>query len=225
MQKYIPTIMHGKRVYCKHGLSRVHINATNVCSITYHKKNHDQIILTGKSYPDPVVPPSPSTFYAYMCKECITDAWIHHNYTLMGSINDIVQALGRGTMKAVSDGSCDHSSSIGTSGWCIMGCGAAIRGVNITPTGSDRMDSMRCELSGMYSIVRVIELLTTYFDVRAGGATIGCDCDTAHFKTILSTDTSPLNQIKGNHCDIINAINGYVRDSICLLYTSPSPRD
>ena len=34
----------------------------------------------------------------------------------------------------------------------------------------------------------------------------------------MSTDTSPLNQLKGNHCDLINSINGYVRDSAITYY-------
>ena len=118
-------------------------------------------------------------FDQWIRTQCAQDAWILQHYTFVGDIEGIVESMGRGTLRAISDGSCDHTNSIGTSAWCVIGKGGIMRGVNIVPSSSDRMDSMRTELGGLYSIIRLVHLLSQYYDIRAGMVEIGSDCDTA----------------------------------------------
>ena len=58
---------------------------------------------------------------------------------MVGDMSHIVTALTNGELRAVCDGSYDIG--YGTSGWCIDGSSAIMRGVNIVPIGSDSLDA------------------------------------------------------------------------------------
>ena len=75
------------------------------------------------------------------------------------------------------------------------------------------MDSMRSELGGIYSIIQITALLASYYNVKAGKITIGSDCDTALYQTVLNQICSPSNRIRCKHADIINPINRMIEDS------------
>ena len=64
---------------------------------------------------------------------------------------------------------CDGSFDVGygTSGWCIDGNGAIIRGVNIVPIGSDTLGVTRCELAVMYTVLRITECIAQYHEITS----------------------------------------------------------
>ena len=102
---------------------------------------------------------------------------------MVGDISQLVEALVRGDLRAVCDGSFDIG--YGTSGWCIDGCSAIMRGVNIVPIGSDSLDATRCELAGIYTVLRILECLSTFHNDAAGSVEVGCDCEGGLKRTLL----------------------------------------
>ena len=118
-------------------------------------------------------------------------------------------------MSAVCDGSFDDDYS--SAAWYIDGDGAIIRGVNIVPVGSDTLDATRCELAGIYTILRIIEYIIQYFSIENASIEIGSDCEGGLKRTLLNTDTTPLYYTNGSHLDMINAINHIRRTSVLKI--------
>ena len=70
-----------------------------------------------------------STFQEFLQHAMKDEPWVYANLTVVGDIDDIPHALGCGTIRAVSNGSCDYDKGIRTAGWCIIGGKTALRGV------------------------------------------------------------------------------------------------
>ena len=104
---------------------------------------------------------------------------------------------------------CDGSFDIGygTAGWCIDGSSAILRGVNRVPIGSDSLDATRCELAGIYTVLRIIECLAAFHNIPHGSVEVGCDCEGGLKRTLLRKKIQKWNYVNGSHLDLINPIN------------------
>ena len=217
MIKYVHTVLHQKNVYVQCRRTSVNISSLQICTVHQYKQNTDHVIIDSITDQPEQHSSSNESFLAYLKTSLIGEEWLLENITFHGDLQDIIYALGCGSLRGVSDGSCDFSSGLGTAGWCIIGCNAAIKGVNKTPSSHTQMDSTRTELSGIYTMVIIIEALSKYYNVRAGLVTMGSDSDPALDETLMSNNNTPLNKVNGKHIDFINAINRILRTS-CIQY-------
>ena len=217
----------GHVIYARRQYTTIDITVLQICTVRPFPLCENSFTIQGKT--DLVMdnstslrraPASFPTFREFLHHQMKNEPWVCANLTIVGDIDDITHALGCGTVRAVSDGSCDYDKGIGTAGWCIIGGETALRGVTQVPHGSTNMDSMRSELGGLYSIVTVIEHIAQYYNVLAGKIEIGSDCDTALDATFMDTSKNPLNRINGDHIDLINAIN-IIRRRICNIIIKP----
>ena len=69
------------------------------------------------------------------------------------------------------------------------------------------MDTTHCELAGMYSILRVIECIITYYQVDEPHVELGCDCEGGLARTLLNSNPTPLRYVHVSYLDLINPIN------------------
>ena len=224
MRKYMQ-YEHSRRgrikVYIRCGEHRINGTHFTICTVAREKINCEgRIILTGfgELESSDIFSPPPPDFVTYLTKQCSPEAWVLNKFTVVGNIIDLIEELGKGTLRAVSDGSCDSALGIGTAGWSIIGTKTIIRGVNIIPIGNIPMDSMRTELGGIYTIVKIVEHLGLYHHVQAGSVTVGSDCDSALNRTLMRMKHSSLNYITGQHIDLVNAINGITRNSLITFH-------
>ena len=220
MRKYIRMRYNNRIVYVGRQSTIVDTNTLHICNVQQFPPCTDSVLLqhhaelnNSNTYPLHRSPAAFHNFQDYLKYKMKDEQWIITHLTIIGDIENIMNELGRGTLRAVSDGSCDYDRNIGTSGWCIISQQAAIRGVNRVPHGSSNMDSMRSELGGLYTILTIIETIASYYDIRAGQIEIGSDCDTALDTTIMNDTRNPLNNIKGDHLDFINSMNITTRTS------------
>ena len=120
-----------------------------------------------------------------------------------------------GNSRDVCDGSFDPG--YGTAAWCINGDGNIIRGVNIVPIGSDNIDDTRCELVGMYTILRIVDCMVQYYNINDASIEVGSDYESGLNRTLLSKDQILLYYTNDSHLDLINAINNFRRKSIVKI--------
>ena len=115
----------GQTVYVGLRDVQVDIAQLQVCNIVpFHKNNeNDYVQIQGTSHFDNtgVIPSNPlittfKTFQEYLKHNLRDEQWVLTHLTVVGDIDDIVHALGCGSLRAVSDGSCDFNEGIGTSG-------------------------------------------------------------------------------------------------------------
>ena len=97
----------------------------------------------------------PTTFEDYLHTHCAEGKWVYQNISFGEHLQVIVGSLQHGNLQAVYDGLFDNHYDSAT--WCIDGDGSIIRGVNLVPAGSDTLDAARCELAGIYTILRINE--------------------------------------------------------------------
>ena len=81
--------------------------------------------------------------------------------------------------------------------WCIIENGTVIRGVNIVPASSVALDSLRIELTGIYTILRVVICVARIHWLKEGGVEIGSDFDDPLLPTLLCTKVLPYNNVQG----------------------------
>ena len=139
MKKYMCMEYNRRKIYVGRGNERVNIAHLQICDVYPMKHLEDHVLLLNATDFDNAEVPQhgPITktncsFREYLDKHLEEEQWVLSNITFIGDERDIIQSLGCGTIRAVSDGSCDFESGIGTSGWCIIGGNAAIRGVNLS---------------------------------------------------------------------------------------------
>ena len=149
--------------------------------------------------------PQPIDFLAFLRKECTHEKWVYQNIIMVGDVSQLVDSLTNGTIRAVCDGSFDIG--YGTAGWCIDGNNAILRGVNLVPIGGDSLDATRCELAGIYTVLRIIECLATFHNISHGSVEVGCDCEGGLKRTLLRKKIKKWNYVNGSHLDLINPIN------------------
>ena len=72
---------------------------------------------------------------------------------------------------------CDRSCDNGyrSAAWYLDGDVSVARGVNLVPISSDILDTTRCELAGIYTILRIVECMVQFFGVQSAAIDIGCD--------------------------------------------------
>ena len=96
--------------------------------------------------------------------------------------------------------------------WCIDGNGSIIRGFNTVPLDSDTLDPTQCELAGIYTILRIVDFMVTYFQLDKGLTEIGCDYKGGLVRTLLREVYSEFHFVAGSHLDLVNSINTITRN-------------
>ena len=120
----------------------------------------------------------------------------------------IFTALQNGVLRAVCDGSFDVDYV--TVAWCIYGIRTIIRGVNIVSIGSYTMESIIFELGGVYTIIRVMECLTNYYELAGGKIELGCDYEGGLKRILLYRRILKPQFFSGSHLDLVNSINAII---------------
>ena len=143
----------------------------------------NKIKFTGICIQGPIQRLRATTFLDFLRSECINEKWVYQNITIVGDMPQLATALANEAIRDVCDGSFDDG--YGTSGWCINSIGVIIRGVNIVQLGSGSLDATRCELGGIYTILRIIECLASFNNITNGSIEIGCDCEGGLKRTLL----------------------------------------
>ena len=151
-----------------------------------------------------------TTFLEFLWSECINEKWVYQNITIVGNVSQIATALVNEATRAVCDGSFDDE--YGISGWCIDGSCVIIRGVNIVPLESDSFNTTRCELGGIYTVLRITECLASFHNITNGSIEIGWDCEGGIKRTLLRKKVLMHNYVNGSHLDLINSINKITRN-------------
>ena len=90
-------------------------------------------------------------------------------------------------------------------------------GGNLVPVGSDTLNATRCELSGIYTILCIIECIIQYFHIESASIEIGKDCESGLNNILINTDTKPLYYVNDSHLDIVNSLNYICRTSILKI--------
>ena len=147
----------------------------------------------------------PTDFLTFLRSECTHDRWVYQNITMVGEMSQLTSALRNGELRAVCDGSYDIG--YGTSGWFIDGSSAIMRGVNIVPIGSDSLDATRCELAGIYTVLRILECFAIFHNITSGKVEIGCDYEGGLKRTLLREKYIKYNYTNSSYLDLINPIN------------------
>ena len=121
----------------------------------------------------------------------IAQRWAVSNVQLThGAIENLVSDIRQGTAIGVSDGS--YKEDFGTAAWQVEGAmtsqadKTAIRGQLVVPGDPRDQSAYRSELSGLYGIVTMVNLLCTHYDISKGKVTIACDGDSALWMAIDS---------------------------------------
>ena len=182
---------------------------------TPHATIHQGVRITGECELGPIQFLSTTTFEYYLHTQRAGEKWVYQNISFGEHLQAIVGSLQQGDLRAVYDGSFDNHYD--SAAWCVDDDGAIIRGVNLVPVGSNTLDATRCELVGIYTILRIIECIIQYFHIETTSIEIGSDCESGLNKTLLNTDTTPSYYVNGSHLDIVNAINHICRISILKI--------
>ena len=92
-------------------------------------------------------------------------------------VTSLIQELNSGSALAVSDASVSPETNIGASSFIIttQDLKCACTGSHGVPPGSERMDSYRAELYGIFSIMCTLWRLCKFHDIQTGTITIACD--------------------------------------------------
>lgn len=102
------------------------------------------------------IKPLPFTaFWAYLSSKC-SQKWVFQNITFT-NLTGRFSSLRHRNLRAVCNGF--FNSGYSTSAWCLEGDGSVARGVNIVPIVSNTINATRCELSGIYTILRITQYL------------------------------------------------------------------
>lgn len=134
--------------------------------------------------------------------------WVYQKITLQDYLPEIISSLQCGDLRAVCDGSFD--CSYGTVPWCLEGSGSIIQGANVVPIRSDTLDPVRCEFGGIYTILRITDLMVVYCNLEGVAVEIWCDYEGGLRRTLSRQTISPLNYVNCLHLDMVNAINNIV---------------
>ena len=167
--------MHGCQRHMNREYQRIHLTRYDTVALRSCTVNRqitgNKIKTTGICIQGPVQRVCATTFLDFLRSECINKKWLYQNINIVGNVSQLATALANEVIRAVCDGSFDDS--YGTSGWCIDSSGAIIRGVNIVPLGSGSLDATRCELGGIYTVLRITECLASFHNITNGSIEIG----------------------------------------------------
>ena len=114
---------------------------------------------------------------------------------------------------------CDgfYDNGYGSAAWCSDGYGSVARGVNLVPIVSDTLDNTWCELTGIYTILRIVERMFDFFGIQSAAIEIGCDFEGGLKRMLWNFDQTQLYYVNGSHLDLINDINNICRTSIVKI--------
>ena len=142
-------------MYVRETVTYLDISTFTPCITTHHATVHQGVQITGQCVLGPIHALPASTFEDYLHAQCEGEKWVYQNIHIGAHLQAIVTSIQQGNLRAVCDGSFD--AYYGSAAWCIDGDGAIMRGVNLVSIGSDTMDATRCELVGIYTILRIKE--------------------------------------------------------------------
>ena len=157
----------------------------------------------------PIKPLSEDNFMDYLMAQRAGEKWVYQNFTVNYDLSAIVSSLKNGDLRAVCDGSFDPG--YGTAGWCLEGERNIIRGVNIVPIGNTILDTIRCELAGIYTILQIVQCMGQFFHITDDAIDVGSDYKSSINRILLSTNKIPLYYTNDSHLDMINAITNICR--------------
>ncbi len=100
-------------------------------------------------------------------------AWAASSLNRSDDGESFCEAIANGTAAVVSDGSL--KLGFGTAAFILAGGTHEITGVNQVPGPIAEGDSHRCELSGLYGAVVLVNEICSLFNITSGSITIACD--------------------------------------------------
>jgi hypothetical protein len=167
-----------------------------------------QLILIG-SPSSLAAPVSDLTFSQTLDQLPSSALWAIKEYFSPSDICSIlIAALTNGTTHAISDGS--FKDKFGTSAFTIVDDHiSSIIGLNVVPGHPEDQSAYRSELTGLYAIVLVADLLCSWADITTGAIEVGCNRLSTLNKAF---DTWPL-EPADPHFDMLSALRKMISDS------------
>jgi hypothetical protein len=122
-----------------------------------------------------ITTPSRHTFTEFLVGLPPTERWCMDHLLMDDNGFTIVQALQNREAIAVSDGS--FKNEYGTAAWVIEGADShgRILGQVIAPGGPSDHSPYRSELTGIYSIMIMVNRLCEFYDIKEGENELACD--------------------------------------------------
>ena len=178
-----------------------------VCAV----KNENHIASTGWSTIIREPSPEVSSLEEHLAKKCSESKWATSTFFCNDDGRYIATAIHNGEAIAVSDGSYKDGKAAAA---CIIE-GAENQKHRITATstspGEDNIqDAYRAELTGIYTIVTLVEGICEYHCINRGSITIACDGIEA-LKKAMDQDT--YFSCQSNQYDLISAIDAKIQKS------------
>ena len=167
------------------------------------------VIFWGARPLEPLPPPRRFDFISTVLNDEAA-SWAFKSFQTQDNGKAVAATIRDGTCIAVSDGS--YKDNLGTAAWTIGSITATswIEGRTWIPGSAKDQCSARSELGGLYSLVRLVGIITKYYQINSGGVTIGCDgLGPLHRCFKHEWDPSPSTP----HYDLIKAIRVMARST------------
>ena len=97
----------------------------------------------------------------------------------------MVESLRKDILCAFIDGSFENL--YGMARQCIIGDNSITKGVSVCRISIDAIGPTRCELDGMYMVVRMVQCIIEYYGINNGTITIGTSCENGLKRTFQKT--------------------------------------
>jgi len=161
----------------------------------------ERIVCTGADTIEKSSTPKYSSFQDFLSADKDIN-WCLHSLSITKE-QDLVEAIKDGLAMAISDGS--YKSCYGTAAWTIGDPDTAsmLSAKVICPGTEDDHDAYRSELSGLYSIMMIIEKFCDFHEIKEGSIAIGCDGKSA-LETAFDSGTKLFRDVPS--FDLVGAI-------------------
>ncbi len=173
--------------------------------------NMIRVTKTSPIQPPPAVPPAPQSLQAILDALPSEQRWAVKHLTCEDNGAAIAEAILNHTALTVCDGSL--KSGLGTSAIIVENSllpHRHARAVNSVPGPIEEGDSHRCELSGLFGAMTLVQCICTLYNIHSGQITIACD----NLQALQVFDIEFIPDVKHRNFDLVTSIYE-------LLQTSP----
>jgi len=136
------------------------------------EQHSEYVILLGTRKLGKLMENQKGDFHSFVLKQPEA-TWAFQNLIILDNGKDIANAIHSGQCFAVADGS--YKDTFGMVAWILMTHKVRLEGVAMAPGNVEEQGSFHSELTGIYSIVHMVQHICTYYSITTGGIQISCD--------------------------------------------------
>jgi len=177
--------------------------------VTYHPSSHTAKLCHSCPIVPPPLSPPPTTLADHLETFHPDTHWATRHILTTSTGHTLAAALSNNTAVAVSDGSL--KLGFGTAAYVLEGdtSEGRITGVNTVPGPIPEGDSHRCEVSGIYAVVLIVQAITRLHTITSGSITMACD----NIQSLQLFDPEYLPDPSHKNFDIVHATWSLVQKS------------